>query len=354
MRQGFLETSPREAALMGWAITDGWFSRSTSNQFRIDIGQSKPNTIEKIRPLLAGVAHSEHTYPAYTRTFPTGRTYDCRESIHWQLSAKASRDLLAAFSIEHERELPQVVPQLSFEARAAMLEAMMLGDGTEIGRFGCKNRPWVMDVFTMLCALQGYVALRRQFSSIGEVPLQTLKRTRRIWASSLRVEEAGYADVWCPTVEHGTWVARFSNGVTLLTGNTSAVGRALALLGFEVKRSVASREDMEKVVRMPQAERSPAPAPSPVPAAATTTAAAKTSAPPRPATATKASADQDAGDLDARILESASALGYDAAKVRKWINQKYAVTAGLDSLTANDKREVLKIFRDKAKPTPAK
>lgn len=254
MHQGFLKVTPREAAMMGWAITDGWFSRRTSNQFLIGIGQSKPNTVEIIRSLLTGVTHSEHTYPAYTRTFPSGRTYDCRQSVHWQLSAKASRELLAAFGIEHESELPRVVPQLSFEARAAMLEAMMLGDGTEIGRFGCKNRPWVMDVFAMLCALQGHVALKRQFSSVGEVPLQTLKRTRRIWASSLQREDAGRTDVWCPTVEHGTWVARFSNGVTVLTGNTSCVGRALAMAGFEVRRGIASREEMEKATRAARAD----------------------------------------------------------------------------------------------------
>jgi hypothetical protein len=252
MMIGFMETTPKQAALMGWAITDGWFSRPTANQFRIGIGQSKPNNIQIIRSLVSEMAHSEHTYPAYTRTFPSGRTYDCRESVHWQLASQASRDLLAAFNISHESDLPKVVPQLSFEARAAMLEAMMLGDGTEIGRFGCKNRPWVMDVFAMLCALQGHVALKRQFSSVGEVPLQTIKRTQRIWASSLQQDDAGQADVWCPTVEHGTWVARFSNGVTVLTGNTSAVGRALALCGFEVKRGIASREEMEKQTRHAQ------------------------------------------------------------------------------------------------------
>ena len=345
MMGGFLKTTPRDAALMGWAITDGWFSRRTPNQFKIGVGQSKPKTVEVIRSLLVGVPHSEHTYPAYTRTFPTGKTYDCRESIHWQLSAKASRGLLAAFGIQHESELPRVVPQLSFEARAAMLEAMMLGDGTEIGRFGCKNRPWVMDVFAMLCALQGHVALKRQFSSVGEVPLQTIKRTQRIRASSLRVEDAGRADVWCPTVEHGTWVARFSNGVTVLTGNTSSVGRALALLGFEVRRGVASREEVIRGAKTPPAAAAAAAPPSAAPE--------RPSPPPervRPAAPAPAEA---APDLDAEILRAAEELGYDAAKVRKWVNQKYEVTGGLGSLTPHDKREVLKIFTEQARsPQP--
>jgi hypothetical protein len=35
-------------------------------------------------------------------------------------------------------------------------------------------------------------------------------------------------------------------------GETSAVGRALAMAGFEVRRGIASREEMEKVARMPR------------------------------------------------------------------------------------------------------
>ena len=49
-----------------------------------------------------------------------------------------------------------------------------------------------------------------------------------------------------------------------------------------------------------------------------------------------------------QILQAAEELGYDASKVRKWVNQKYEVTGGLGSLTAHDKREVLKIFRERA------
>jgi hypothetical protein len=291
MMQGFLETTPRDAAIMGWAITDGWFSRRTENQFKIGIGQSKPPTVEIIRSLLVATPHSERRSAGYARTFPSGRTYDCLPSVQWHLTAEASRGLLAAFGIQHESELPRVVPQLSFEARAAMLEAMMLGDGTKIGRFGCKNRPWVMDVFTMLCALQGHVALHRQWSSVGEVPLQTLKRSKRIWASKLQQADAGRTDVWCPTVEHGTWVARFSNGMTVLTGNSSSVGRMLAMLGFEVKRGIASREEIEKANRLPKS----------VQTRAATTVKETTS--PKPVVREDASATDEQKDEILRLLE---------------------------------------------------
>lgn len=143
---------------------------------------------------------------------------------------------------------------------------------------------------------------------------------------------------------------------------TSSVGRALALLGFEVKRGIASREEMEKTTRMPETR----PSTGGAGAAATDASGSGTTAATRPV-APRAGATQAAPaaaatpapeetatapdvNLDAAIVQSANALGYDAAKVRKWVNQKFAVTGGLDSLTDEDKREVLRIFREKAPP----
>jgi hypothetical protein len=65
---------------------------------------------------------------------------------------------------------------------------------------------------------------------------------------------------------------------------TSSVGRALALCGFEVKRGIASREEMEKQTRMTQAMRERVvsavkeAAPSPAPARAERVAAEPVSA----------------------------------------------------------------------------
>ena len=119
---------------------------------------------------------------------------------------------------------------------------------------------------------------------------------------------------------------------------TSSVGRALALLGFEVRRGVASREE---VIRGAKKQQAAANAPAAGPPARPAQTPEKAPAPP-PAPA-------DAGaDLDSLILQAAEELGYDAAKVRKWVNQKYEVTGGLDSLTPHDKSEVLKIFQEQS------
>ncbi|MDT7807662.1 MAG: hypothetical protein QOJ70_1475 [Acidobacteriota bacterium] len=120
---------------------------------------------------------------------------------------------------------------------------------------------------------------------------------------------------------------------------TSSVGRALALLGFEVRRGMASREEVIRGAKKQQAAAAPAAVSTPAPTPALT---------PAPADAAAA-----ATDLDSQILSAAEELGYNAAKVRKWVNQKYEVTGGLGSLTPHDKREVLKIFTEQARsPQP--
>jgi hypothetical protein len=130
---------------------------------------------------------------------------------------------------------------------------------------------------------------------------------------------------------------------------TSSVGRALALLGFEVRRGVASREEVIRGARKQQAAAAPAqtqrPAQERTPAQDTTPAVSTTPAAPTEPATTSAT---DTPGLDEQILQAAGELGYDAAKVRKWVNQKYEVTGGLDSLTPHDKREVLKIFQEQS------
>lgn len=156
---------------------------------------------------------------------------------------------------------------------------------------------------------------------------------------------------------------------------TSAVGRALALLGFEVRRGVASREEVERGARKQQAaaaaarqaeagrqaekaappqERTPPPQEQAAPPQERTPPQER---PARPSTGREAAAPapdaEEPPDLDTQILQAAEELGYDASKVRKWVNQKYEVTGGLASLTPHDKREVLKIFREQARaPQP--
>ena len=131
---------------------------------------------------------------------------------------------------------------------------------------------------------------------------------------------------------------------------TSSVGRALALLGFEVRRGVASREEVIRGAKKQQAAAAPAQPERPARPESPSPPVERAAAPPPSPTDTGA-------DLDSLILQAAEELGYDAAKVRKWVNQKYEVTGGLGSLTPHDKREVLRLFTEQARapqPRPAR
>ena len=128
---------------------------------------------------------------------------------------------------------------------------------------------------------------------------------------------------------------------------TSSVGRALALLGFEVRRGVASREEVIRGAKKQQA--APPPPPPAAPPAQAPARPQRPSAAPEEAEEPAPAAADAVADLDSRILRAAEELGYDAAKVRKWVNQKFEVTGGLGSLTPHDKREVLKIFTEQAR-----
>jgi hypothetical protein len=144
---------------------------------------------------------------------------------------------------------------------------------------------------------------------------------------------------------------------------TSSVGRALALLGFEVRRGVASREEVIRGAKKQQAAAAAATPAPPERAAAPPAAPPERAARPEPRAAapeqaagatpaergSAAPTDAAPTDLDGQILRAAEELGYDAAKVRKWVNQKFEVTGGLESLTPHDKREVLKIFTEQAR-----
>lgn len=136
---------------------------------------------------------------------------------------------------------------------------------------------------------------------------------------------------------------------------TGSVGRALALLGFEVKRGIASREELEKTSRMSpekaaRATNAPPPATSAPPPADSNATVPPPAANAASTAAGNSIAERSVNNLDAEILQSAGALGYDAAKVRKWIDQKFKVTGGLEALSAEDKREVLRVFLEKASP----
>jgi hypothetical protein len=221
---------PIEAAILGWAVTDGTIKRERTS-VRIGICQSKEVNFAPIRELVEAVAPGtrELVTPARQRTFPSGHTYDTLPQHWWYLPAAISRLILDKAGFTSTADLPRIVTRLDHPARQAMLQAMMLGDGDQRNVFANTNRH-VLDTFQILCALEG--------SATGcELPrpsatTQRRKKARHLAAQYLQLEIIGETPAWCPTTAYGTWVMRQRDRI-LITGNTKALRRAtLALVGL--------------------------------------------------------------------------------------------------------------------------
>lgn len=229
--QSLLE--PAEAAILGWMVTDGTYQKRGDFE-RIGICQSKPESFGLIRETVAqaaGGAVNEVVSEPRAQTFPTGRAYEALAQHWWYLPAEVSRSILRKAGYASRADLPKIVTRLSPKARAAMLQAMMLAEADARGRFA-NGDPHVMDAFEILAALQGQATGSR--TEHGPIWTKRLKSTRHVAARFLALDDAGIADVWCPTTKYGTWVMR-QNGRVMITGNTKAKRRAtLSILGLGV------------------------------------------------------------------------------------------------------------------------
>jgi hypothetical protein len=108
-------------------------------------------------------------------------------------------------------------------------------------------------------------------------------------------------------------------------GETSAVGRALAFLGFETKRGIASREEIEKFARMSAVDE----------AAAIQTAPAASTRAGAPSATTSASQTSHAPHQTAAHQSAASATSAEPSATD---TQKKEILARLEMLYPNDRR----------------
>jgi hypothetical protein len=219
--------TPTEAAILGWAVTDGtirWSERRRDGKSAlIRICQSKERNFESIRQLVRAVneGFTETIMKPTRRTFPSGKTYDCKPQHWWSLPTYASTDLLAKCGFVSRHDLPRIVCHLNREARAAMLEAMMLAEGeSRFNQFGNTDTA-IVEAFEILCALQGLATGRTRIVETTHKPsmLKIIKKVRWAQGDYLIFEDAGRAEVWCPTTKYGTWVMR-QHGRVMITGNT--------------------------------------------------------------------------------------------------------------------------------------
>lgn len=119
---------------------------------------------------------------------------------------------------------------------------------------------------------------------------------------------------------------------------TGAVGRALANLGLETKRNGQPRQQQRQPARAPQtAAKAAQPKPSPAAAA-------------KPVDFDKLPPAELAAELQRMILLVAAELGYDRAKVDRWVDKHYETEGGLDNCGNDILKAILLRFHKQLPP----
>jgi len=225
------------ASKLAWLFTDGEV-RYTKNGLPTSsfIQQSKPDNVEVIKKLFGEPTSSKKHIKE-----------NWLESYIWHISADEVRKLFGFYQIRNNKDLPKLVSKMNLQEVKSFFNSAMKADGY-INGFG---KTYYETVEAMqICATRlgiktGAIKQRVMEKSTKPFYCFQIHKGNGAYTSEIKIRNLPPKDVWCPTVKNGTWVAR-QNGQVWITGNTIAVGRALAFLGYGADGAIASSEEMEE------------------------------------------------------------------------------------------------------------
>ncbi|KKK76562.1 hypothetical protein LCGC14_2862380, partial [marine sediment metagenome] len=206
----------REAAILGWACTDGYIARSNGRKPRFVIYQSIKNHLSEIEELLGVTSHPRTEPNKYTGEF-----------TDYVVAVKQADVDVIMDECPDWSYLPQLVSWLSEDAAEAMWEAMFKAEGsTSIEYNGFENSCWkqkpgpVMEAFQILTVLLGKAMTVKddRVNLLNNNKPYNAKEARRIGKEHYK------GKVWCPVTSSGTWFMN-CNGSVVPTGNTYELHR---------------------------------------------------------------------------------------------------------------------------------
>jgi hypothetical protein len=210
--QGEIECSSAMAAVLGWLVTDGWTYR------------------KKGKPAGAMLCQKNHPQAVIDALVLSGLEWKevkpMKNGVRlFYLPASSFRRLRKVTGYTGKQSLSPIVTRLLPEARKAMLNAMLLAEGTNGGAkrksLFCQQKGYVSDAFQILASLSGIrLGIQRehqsQWGTSHRIPLlrfQAIKEPRLVPIEGLH-------RTWCPSVSEGAVIARQRGQVTI-TGNST-------------------------------------------------------------------------------------------------------------------------------------
>lgn len=200
--------SPRLAAIIGWAVTDGYGIFNDLDHWNAGVYQSPKRYLDEIISLLG--TKPRKPQPVSGCVFVPISKED----------RKAIRDV-----IRTKEDLPLLAGRLSREAAESMLDAMFKAEGWTSkdgqkawAQYKEENRP-VADCFQILCFLTGR-SFNLNEGTRGRIS-GTINASRFLCPGKHGGLKKEYykGKIWCPKLKWGTWVMRHK-GHAIITGNT--------------------------------------------------------------------------------------------------------------------------------------
>lgn len=224
---------PRAAAQLGWLMTDAAITYAESGlPGSAEVRQSKPDHFAALDDLFGTISVERETAD---RVWPSGRVSVTLAQRTWRVAAETVRTILGHFGVVTRDDLPRAVLRMTRQEAEAFFTAAMAADGYGGDTFA-KTHLSVVEAVQLAALLIGRssgLITERAGNDMTTKPCHTLGIHKRgaKYTSEFTTTPLPPRDVWCPTTGTGTWIANF-NGWIGVTGNTKAIGRALAALGF--------------------------------------------------------------------------------------------------------------------------
>jgi DNA (cytosine-5)-methyltransferase 1 len=235
--------------LVGWAWTEGSYRANGG----IHLSQSpsvNPSKCERIEKALTTLYGPPMGRTGRRAGQPAWNVADYEGTRYWRLNVAAAAPVLAA-APDHVLN-PAWLLTLTANQLDLLIETSMLADGTTRVRNGARdsslsqNRQDRAEAFQFAAILAGRATSihRWEMQHKGAAyPMWRVSLLERVTAKPLRQAVAEWTTytgvVWCPTVEHGTWLCR-RNGLVHWTGNCGAGGSSQgmhAVPGVRVERA---------------------------------------------------------------------------------------------------------------------